>query len=89
MRIRGLVVVQQGTREPMRVELAVDHQSALVVPAGNVDALADAIATMLDDASLRAALVSDAARRVRDGHELHTNTKQLAALFETVVDHGR
>lgn len=69
-------------------ELARDRQTALVVPAGNVDALTDALATMLDDDALRASMVEAAAARVREAHDLHASTAQLMALFDDVLVPG-
>lgn len=62
-------------------ELAIDRETAMVVPAGNADALAYALASLLADEALRTRLTTNAARRVRQHHDLHESVAQLAALL--------
>jgi glycosyltransferase involved in cell wall biosynthesis len=62
-------------------ELAVDRDSAMVVPAGNAKQLAYALASVLSDQNLRETLVVNALRRVRAQHDLHDNVAMLASLF--------
>lgn len=62
-------------------ELAVDRETAMVVPAGNADALAAALTTVLADEPLREKMTAAAVERVRAAHDLHANVAQLAALF--------
>ena len=66
----------------------VGHDAGLVVPPGNILALADALARVIDDARLRARL-ADGARRVRD--ELPTwdsAFEQMSAALARVKTHG-
>lgn len=63
-------------------ELAVDRETAMVVPAGNAKQLAYALASVLADEPLREALVVNALRRVRAQHDLHANVAALASLFD-------
>ena len=65
-------------------ELAVDHATALVVPAARADLLADALAKVLSDDDLRRRLVATAAASVRQQHDVAQNTKALAQLFRGV-----
>jgi glycosyltransferase involved in cell wall biosynthesis len=60
-------------------ELAVHGHTALVVPAGNVDALADALRTILTNTELRARL-TEAARQAVETH--HSNTDNVADLLK-------
>jgi glycosyltransferase involved in cell wall biosynthesis len=62
-------------------ELAVDRDTAMVVPAGNVKRLAYALSSLLTDEPLRETLVTNALRRVRAQHDLHDNVAELASLF--------
>ena len=62
-------------------ELAVDRETAMVVPAGNADALAYALAAILADDELRTRLTANALRRVRERHDLHENVRRLALLL--------
>jgi glycosyltransferase involved in cell wall biosynthesis len=62
-------------------ELAVDRETAMVVPAGNAKQLAYALASVLADEHLRETLVTNALRRVRAQHDLHDNVAVLASLF--------
>ena len=62
-------------------ELAIDRETAMVVPAGNADALAYALASLLADDELRSRLVANALRRVRERHDLHVNVRRLALLL--------
>jgi len=62
-------------------ELAVDHATALVVPAARADLLADALAEMLTDEALRQRLVAAALAAVRERHDIEQNVEVLAQLF--------
>ena len=62
-------------------ELAIDRETAMVVPAGNAAQLAYALASVLADDALRERLVVNALARVRAAHDIHDNVAQLAALF--------
>lgn len=62
-------------------ELAVDEETALVVPAGDADSLARALARILRDDDLRWRLVHNARRRVEAHHSLDTNVQRLEALL--------
>jgi glycosyltransferase involved in cell wall biosynthesis len=66
-------------------ELAVDEETALVVPASNSEELAAAIRRLVDDENLRAKLASAAHRRVRDRHDIGRNVQALKALFATLT----
>ncbi len=62
-------------------ELAIDGQTALVVPAARADLLADALAKVITDEELRHRLVVGAAGAVRERHDIERNGRQLAELF--------
>ena len=62
-------------------ELAVDGETALVVPAGNPDALAVALRRACTDEELRARLVARAREAVE---RLHDETDTLPAFLETI-----
>ena len=62
-------------------ELAVDRQTAMVVPAGNVEALAHALAELAASPDLRAHITARALDKVRAQHDLHVNVAQFAALL--------
>jgi glycosyltransferase involved in cell wall biosynthesis len=61
-------------------ELAVNEETALVVPAGDAAGLANALARMLRDGELRQRLVHNARQRVERQHSLDTNVQALEAL---------
>jgi glycosyltransferase involved in cell wall biosynthesis len=62
-------------------ELAVNGQTALAVPPGNVEALAGAIERLLRDAQLREAMIASGRRRVEERHNRHRNVPRLFELF--------
>lgn len=66
-------------------ELAVDHKTALVVPAGRSDLLADALAEVLADQAMRHALVDAARLVVQRDHDITQNVRVLARLFDEAV----
>jgi glycosyltransferase involved in cell wall biosynthesis len=66
-------------------ELAVDGETALVVPAGNARRLADALARLLGNDDLRLRLVHAARRRVEADHALPRNARMLDELLASAV----
>ena len=62
-------------------ELAINRETALVVPAARVDLLASALAEVVGDESLRQRLVAAAVAAVVERHDIAQNVKQLADLF--------
>ena len=64
-------------------ELALDERTALVVPAGNVDSLVEALGRMLDDPELVDRLRRAARQRVE---LLHDSSANLPALIELLTD---
>lgn len=66
-------------------ELAVNGETALVVPAGNPAHLAAALARLFRDDDLRQRMVHEARRRVEALHSLPKNARMLEALFEAAV----
>lgn len=66
-------------------ELCVDGETALVVPAGRADLLADALQRVIADEGLRDRLTKLAAERVREAHDISVNAPQLAALLTGVT----
>jgi glycosyltransferase involved in cell wall biosynthesis len=62
-------------------ELAVNGETALVVPAGSPEHLAAALARLLQDDDLRQRMVREARRRVEALHSLPKNARMLEALF--------
>lgn len=69
-------------------ELAVDHVTALVVPAARADLLADALTEVLTDSALRGRLTAAATTAVHEHHDISQNAKALAKLFATVSANG-
>lgn len=69
-------------------ELARHGETALLVPAGNSGALADALEQMASDERLRQRLVKNARRAVEDQHDFRRNARTLASLFQQVRSSG-
>jgi glycosyltransferase involved in cell wall biosynthesis len=65
-------------------ELAVDNETALVVPASNSHELAKAIRRLIEDAQLRTRLARCARRAVSERHDIRPNVDTLRSLFATV-----
>jgi glycosyltransferase involved in cell wall biosynthesis len=66
-------------------ELAVDGETALLVPAGNAAHLAGALAKVLENDVLRRQMVEAARRRVERQHSLPENARLLEALLTEAV----
>jgi colanic acid/amylovoran biosynthesis glycosyltransferase len=64
-------------------ELAIDGETALVVPAARPDLLADAIEAVLRDDDLRQHLVKQALARVTERHDIAVVSEALAGLLES------
>ena len=62
-------------------ELVVDEETGLLVPPRDTEALASALARLLDDAELRARLAAGAAHRVAHEFDLAANAAMLKALL--------
>jgi glycosyltransferase involved in cell wall biosynthesis len=75
----GLAVV--STRIAGVPELIEDDRTGLLVAPGRADALADALARLLDDAALRRRLGSRARQRVSQDFDADRSARQLLALF--------
>jgi colanic acid/amylovoran biosynthesis glycosyltransferase len=58
-------------------ELVVNEETGLLVPPGNVEALADAIEKMLSDTKLRDAMVAAGRKHVEDRYERHRNCETM------------
>jgi glycosyltransferase involved in cell wall biosynthesis len=69
-------------------ELARHGETALMVPAGNSAALAEALRQMASDAHLRQQLVRNARRAVEEQHDFRRNARTLASLFQRVAAMG-
>ncbi len=67
-------------------ELALDDETAVVVPAGNVDALAAGLERLLLDPERRARLSEAARKRVAELHDVAVNLPQLIALIGDEAD---
>jgi glycosyltransferase involved in cell wall biosynthesis len=65
-------------------ELAVDGETALVVPPGNAEALATALRRLIEDDELRLRLASAARRAVCERHDIESNVALLRKIFSTV-----
>jgi glycosyltransferase involved in cell wall biosynthesis len=63
-------------------ELIRDGVDGLLVPPADADALASAIASLMDDAVLRRRIAKAGRQRVLDKFSLQTNTRHLAGIFE-------
>ncbi len=66
-------------------EIAVHEHTALTVPAGNSQALADALQRMLQDAGLRQRIVTAARGKVEEEYVLRKNVQRLIALHREHV----
>ncbi|GAA4745100.1 glycosyltransferase [Sphingomonas daechungensis] len=64
-------------------ELVVNGETGLTVPAGNVEALADAIEKLLSAPNLRDSIIAAARKRVEQQHERHRNCD---AMFELLTN---
>lgn len=62
-------------------ELAVDRQTAMVVPAARADLLADAVMEVLTDDALRQRITEAALIAVRERHDIEQNVRVLAQLL--------
>jgi colanic acid/amylovoran biosynthesis glycosyltransferase len=69
-------------------ELAVNGETALVVPAGNPASLAEALARLLRNDDLRQRIVHEARRRVELLHSLPENVRTLEALLVATAPPG-
>ena len=67
-------------------ELIEPDRSGLLVPPGNVAALANALARLLDDPALCDALATEARRKVEREFDAGREAKKLLALFEGSLD---
>ena len=70
-------------------ELAVHRDTALLVPAGNASALADALAEVVTDAELRRGLVERARAAVAQRHEIASCAAELAGVFAGAGSSGQ
>ena len=66
-------------------ELAIDGETALTVAPGNEEQLAEAIASALNDADLRAKIIPAARTKVEEAHDRTRNSRQLYELFAEVA----
>jgi glycosyltransferase involved in cell wall biosynthesis len=62
-------------------ELIRDGVDGLLAPAGDVEALVEALGRLMDSAELRERLGKSGRERVLEGFELGTNVEKLAAVF--------
>lgn len=62
-------------------ELVVDGETGLLVPPEDPDALADALATLIEDPTRRDRMGEAGVQRVRDGFDADDHLDRLAALF--------
>jgi glycosyltransferase involved in cell wall biosynthesis len=61
----------------------IEHNaSGMLLPFGDIDAMADAVLTLLSDESVRASLVAGASQRVRDHFDRDTMGSSLEILYE-------
>lgn len=71
-----------ATRVPGIEELITDGETGLIVPPGNPEALATAIARMLDAPQLAARMGAAARKRTRERYSLNEQLEKLTALYE-------
>ena len=67
-------------------EIVRDGETGLVVPQRAPEALADALARILDDPALRVGLAGEARRQVERGFDVDINAAELRATFEKAVE---
>jgi len=67
-------------------ELVGDGETGLVVPPGDVGALANALSRLLDDPTLRQRLGSAARQRVLDHFTTEQRVDKLEALYRRVLE---
>ncbi|MBI4003951.1 MAG: glycosyltransferase [Candidatus Omnitrophica bacterium] len=70
-------------------ELITDHETGLLVPPGDVDALAEAIATLCADRVLAARLGQAAKERFHERYDLRQVVRRTEALYERLLAHRR
>ena len=80
---RGLPVVASNLAG--LPELIADRQNGLLVPAGDAQALANALATLITSPALRLELSARARQTVAERFLISTNVLKLAALFEEAL----
>lgn len=68
-------------------ELARDGDTAMTVPPGNSEALADAIERLVSDSGLRERLLTAGREAVERMHERDTNAAVMAAMFRDLINH--
>ncbi|HEY9732637.1 MAG TPA: glycosyltransferase [Drouetiella sp.] len=66
--------------------VSLHNETGLTVPPGDVDALADAISTLLNDAQLREKLGAQAAIRARDMFTLDHHVEAVSALYSELLN---
>jgi glycosyltransferase involved in cell wall biosynthesis len=71
------------------VDIVIDRQTGLLVPVGDAAALATAIATLLDDAGLRARLGASGRRHVEAHFDAACNVPRILQLMKDRVDASR
>jgi glycosyltransferase involved in cell wall biosynthesis len=68
------------------VEAVVDGKTGILVPPENVEELRDSIATLLDDANLRAQMGSAGRERMQNEFSIDTMVDKHIALYESVLN---
>ena len=79
----GLPVV--STRSGAKSDIVEDGQTGFLAEQGNVDALAAACLTLLNDAALRGEMGRQARARAERRYDVRRTAEELTALFETIA----
>jgi glycosyltransferase involved in cell wall biosynthesis len=84
----GLPVVAYDVRR--NSEVAIDGETALLVPSGNTDAAADAVCRLIEDSSLRTRMARAGRTRVMQGFTAEATARQVDSVIQSVlVTRGR
>lgn len=65
-------------------ELITDRETGLLFPPGNMEFLSKAILNLLEDRELRDRVTANSLKRIRDRHDLETNSRKIAVIYRKI-----